>query len=139
MRAQGLEESTRRSQGVVVLTKPLEGQRKRLESPRERDFCLQVPHRIPTSISRLSGCQSAQVNTRKQADGCRAPAQTSPPRLWKKCWLVQAWAEATQIQVFIGWQAISHQEKNAKEERFQEDGGHGSQTSILEGFRSHGW
>lgn len=37
MRAQSLEESTRRSQGVVVLTKPLEGQRKRLESPRERD------------------------------------------------------------------------------------------------------
>lgn len=41
---------------------------------REREFCLQVPHRIPTSVSRLSGCQSAQVSARKQADGCRGPA-----------------------------------------------------------------
>lgn len=58
------------------------------------------------------------VQENKPVSGCQAPAQDLLISL-EKCWLTQAWAEATRLQVFIGWQVMTHQEENSKEGKFR--------------------
>lgn len=58
------------------------------------------------------------VQENKPVSGCQAPAQDLLISL-EKCWLTQVWAEATWLQVFIGWQVITHQEETSKEGKFR--------------------
>lgn len=77
-----------------------------------------MPHGIPASVYRLPEPHSVKpVEENKPVD-----ARLLPRHLLislEKYWLTQAWAEATRIQVFIGWQVITHQEENSKEVQFR--------------------